>query len=148
MYAIFVEGVILMNIGILDDNQLILDYLTVALGMVSHTVQTYTSSSSLLEAVFSAPIRYPRPHDLLIIDLCLPGNMSGQDVITAVHQRIHPEILPIILMSGASEGRLQEVQASFPYVPILPKPFKLQTLLRVIEKLKPESSFLAESFPV
>ena len=124
-----------MNIGILEDNPAILDFLTTALEMRGHTVYTYTTGASLLAALFDGEgVTSARLYDLVIIDLFLPGSLSGLEVSTAIRQSLDPEF-PLIIISGASQDMLERVQTRLPDVPVLRKPFKMTTLLQVIEDI-------------
>jgi len=127
-----------MNIALLEDNPAILDYMSTALRMAGHTIYTHTDGLSLLAALFrQADVPTPLPYDLLIVDLLLPGNVSGTDAIRRIHQTIPSGSLPIIIVSACSEGELAQVKASFPHVPILRKPFRMSSLLHIIEQLRP-----------
>jgi len=69
----------------------------------------------------------------VIIDLLLPGMLSGAAVIDYLHRTISPETLPIIVISAASENQLEEVRSRFPRVHVLRKPFTIKELLYLIE---------------
>ncbi len=122
-----------MRVGILDDNRAILDYLTTALQLSGHTVCTYTQSSSLLSTLF-ADTKVPSspPYDVLVVDLFLPEEISGVDVIDRCRHTFSPEQLPIIILSGANQQFLRQTSEQFPLIPIVQKPCKLKELLRVM----------------
>lgn len=125
-----------MNIGLLEDNPAILDYMSTALGIAGHNVYTYTDSPSFLATLFHPTgVRSPLPYDLVIVDLLLPGNMSGVEAIHRIRQTIPPQRLPIIIVSACSQDELTQVKARFPHVPILRKPFKINSLLQLIENV-------------
>ena len=73
-------------------------------------------------------------YDLLVIDLYLPGALSGLEVITSIHQHIPPVTLAIILTSATSQIEVPDLQAHLPTVTVLRKPFHLKDLLALIEK--------------
>lgn len=124
-----------MDIGILEDNPAILDFLTTTLEMHGHTVHPYTFGASLLAALFGAAgVTSARPYDLVIIDLLLPGSMSGLEVSTTIRQAHDPEF-PLIIISGASQDILERAQMLLPDVPVLRKPFHITALLQVIEDI-------------
>ena len=126
-----------MNIALLEDNPAIVDYMSTALRMAGHQVYPHTDSLSLLAQLFHhTGIRSPLPYDLVIVDLLLPGTMSGIEAIHRVYQAIPPWILPIIIVSACSQEELAQVKARFPHVPILRKPFKMSSLLHVIENVR------------
>src|SRR5229473_1536115 len=122
-----------MNIGVLEDNPTICEYLKTALEMIGeHHVSIHNQGASLLEKLFaehhsSVPLSY----DLLLVDLRLPGGMSGQEVIAAIQKTIPHDLLSIIVLSAAGADELDYVRTTF-NVPVLRKPFKIQTLLQLI----------------
>lgn len=133
-----------MNIGVLDDNPDITGMLKVALEMKGHAIHVFTSGIQLLDALepffvshesrtFSSLARFP--FDLLIVDLFLPDEMSGIDVITTIEQRLFPSSVPAILITGSGEAQIEQAHAALPAVPILRKPFKLSTLFQIIEQV-------------
>lgn len=122
-----------MKIGILEDDADIADYLKIALDMAGHTVHTYADGSTFLQTLFAAQnVPTPLPYDLLIIDLTLAGTMTGQQVIEALQQNASTQQLPLIVISATSWNTLQDIQARYPQVHVLQKPFRLQTLLHLI----------------
>lgn len=123
-----------MRIGVLEDNTNIHDYLQTALEVAGHTVSTHIEGMSLLEIFFAEQsIQTPLPYDLLIIDLSLPGTLSGLSVISYIRQTFVPEDLPIIVLSAASQNQLEQIHTRYPNIQVLQKPCEIKTLLRLIE---------------
>ncbi len=133
-----------MNIGLLEDNPAILELMQTALEMDGHTISTYTRGQSLLNTLFekyTMPPTLPTslPYDLLIIDLNLPDELSGLEVITSIYQMLTPDVPPIIVVSAASIEQLDQLRASFPMLPVIRKPFALRTLLQTISSVQSKS---------
>ncbi len=127
-----------MNIALLEDNPSILDYLSTALEMVGHSVHTFIECPSLYEALFEeGSPRSPLPFDVLLVDLLLPGDISGLEAIRTIREDPSTRHLPIIIVSACSQNELEEVHKEFPDIPILRKPFKTQALLEQIEAVAP-----------
>jgi DNA-binding response OmpR family regulator len=127
-----------VNIALLEDNPPILDYLSTALEMIGHTVHRFTHSAPLLETLFIGEgVRAPLPYDLALIDLLLPGPISGLETAQRIRQAISPQRLHIIVVSACSQKELEEAQAELPQVPILRKPFKMHELLQIIDQMQP-----------
>jgi two-component system, OmpR family, response regulator len=127
-----------MKIGLLEDNPAILDYMTTALQMAGYSVEAHTTSASLLDSLLTGEdLADPLPYDVVIVDLLLPGNIPGLAAIEDIHRLISPERLPIIIISACSQVELEQVKEKLPDVPVLRKPFKMNTLLQLIEKMKP-----------
>lgn len=127
-----------MNIALLEDNPPILDYLSTALEMHGHTVHTFTDSAPLLETLLPGKHTHASlPYDLAIIDLLLPGPVSGIETIQKIWQALAPYRLPMIVVSACSQKELEEARSSLPQVPILRKPFKMRELTQLINQLQP-----------
>ncbi len=126
-----------MNIGVLEDNPAILDYMTIALEMAGHHVQTFTSSTPLIDRLLTnSEIYGPLPYDVIVVDLLLPGSMSGFEAIKHIQRSIPLSRLPVIIITAGVKEELAHVQAALPDVPILHKPFKMSDLLRLIDDLQ------------
>ena len=131
------EGAV--NIGVLDDNQAILDFIKTALELSGHHVQTYTSSAPFLATLlpgYPQAVSPPFAFDLVIIDLVLQADISGAEVIQRIREKISPEQLPIIVISALGMARLTQVKQQFPDVILLSKPFSIKTLLDIIQHLR------------
>lgn len=124
-----------MHIGIIEDNPAIADLYEIALKMRCHTTASYTTGEAFFERFFSSGEGRVLSYDALIIDLGLPGTMSGQDVISRLAQERTDDPLPFIaVVSGAAESALSSVQTTFPTVTVVQKPVSLAALLRLLEK--------------
>ena len=127
-----------MRIVLVEDNAAVLEYMEMVLQMEGHTVATYQSGTALLQGYASeGKTSAMLPYDLLIVDLWLPGGVSGLDIIIFLRQSFSSEQLPILLISGASPQELEPIKSQFPDLPILRKPFKIGALLDAIEQVKP-----------
>ena len=123
-----------MSIGLLEDNPMLSELITTMLEMAGHTVSTYSDGASCLEHLFAQRGTRKEPLcDLLIVDLNLPGTLSGFDVIAYICHTLHISTLPIIVVSGAGQDSLIQVRNRFPMIPTVQKPFQLQALLDTIE---------------
>lgn len=126
-----------MKIAILEDNPSILDYLSTALEMSGHSITTFTHGAALLHTLFHNSQALPdQPFDLVLVDLLLPGNISGLDTVRTIRRAFPPEQLPIIIVSACSQKELDEAQAMLPGTPMMRKPFKIQELLHLIDAAK------------
>jgi two-component system, OmpR family, phosphate regulon response regulator PhoB len=123
-----------MHIGLLEDNPAIQEYLQTALALNDYRVSIHTFGISLLDALFAGQsVQTSYPYDLVIIDLNLPEDLSGWDVILHIRKTVPPEMLPIIVMSGVEQGQLERLQNIFPDISFIQKPFRLQILLQMLE---------------
>ena len=133
-----------MHIGVLDHHVAILEYLQAMLELVDYTVSQHSASHSLLEALLPGGIvATPLPYDLGILDLCLPGDLSGAEVYRTIRRSIPDECLPILFLTASSDHDIQGVLASLPEdILLVRKPFQRHELLSKISELlnNPHSS--------
>ena len=123
-----------MHIGLLEDNPAIQEYLQKALELHGHRVSIHTRGKSLLDSLFAGKsASTSHPYDLVIIDLNLPGELSGRDVILCMRKAVPPVMLPIVVISGAPEAQLEQLRRLFPDISYIQKPFKLQMLFQMLE---------------
>lgn len=96
-------------------------------GMFEHLGWQVTRATSV-EAALGA-LANGREIDLVFSDVMMPGGKNGLDLVRETRAR-RPN-LPIVLTSGYAESFRREAEAEG--VPMLPKPFNLDTLSAVIE---------------
>ena len=121
-----------MQIGLLEDNPAIATLLSTVLRMAGHSVCPSYDGVSFLAGLFASD---PIPYDLLLVDLYLPGRLSGWEVVSSIRRVIPAEKLPIIVISAASVGELRRFQTSHPDIPVLQKPFGMGRLLEQMKML-------------
>ena len=122
----------MMKIAIVEDNPVIPEVLAAMLRVSGYQSDVFDTGASLLPVLLAED---SPPYDLLILDYLLPGGVSGLDILEAVHQHPSRKTFPIILISAAERGILAQVEAAYPDVPVLRKPFPLRSLLSLIERL-------------
>ncbi len=119
------------NILVVDDEACIRDLFVEFLSMSGHRVDARASGEEALEAVSS------RSYDLLILDLCMKG-MNGLATLARA-RTISPEARALVV-SGAIdrfEAELEDARNNG-VLGVLPKPFDLGTLSKLIETALPE----------
>jgi len=129
-----------VNIGILDDNVAILDFVAATLAMDGHLIFRHTTGESMLNTLF-APSSSPESrvrYDLVILDLLLPGNLSGVDVFLRIRKAFDAEDLPIIVITAVNESTLEQFRRILPDdVPIVRKPFYPRQIRQLVAKMVP-----------
>jgi len=123
-----------MNIGLLEDNAATREWMAIALEFLGHRVYTHTTGASLLEVLSPVPKTTLLPYDLVIVDLNLPGGITGQEVVRRIRSTASTERLPILIISGSDEREIAHVKAQFPSIPLLRKPFRLEALTQFIDQ--------------
>ena len=69
----------------------------------------------------------------------LPGRLTGLDVLHSLRAADSPLAhFPLIVISGAGQTILDEVQTLYPSIPILRKPFRRQELISVLATIHSE----------
>ena len=125
-----------LRIGVLDDSSVILGLIETVLTMDGHRVFKHVSGSSLLNALFPEKSEEQPQYDLVILDLLLPGALSGVDVFFAIRQQFTADVLPIIVITAVDEPTLKQFRHILPDdVPLLHKPFDPRELRRLIAEL-------------
>ena len=128
-----------MNIGIVEDNPSILEVMQTALELAGHTTSTHMQGQSLLNVFLEQDILLEAssfPYDLLIVDLNLPGELSGLEIVNFVYQLFAPDVPPVIVASAADIEQLNSLRHRFPTLPILRKPFAIRTLLQTVSSIQ------------
>ncbi len=122
-----------MKIAVLDDNLAIGEMLQQGLELAGHTVVVYSSPSTFLADIkVTDPKTALAPFDLILVDLLLSEGTSGVEVIHQV-RNIFPD-LPAILISAASPWAIEAAGRALPTVRVLPKPFRIATLLAMLKE--------------
>ena len=123
-----------MKIAVLDDNLIIGEMLQQGLELVGHTVVVYSSPSKFFTDIHAEEAKAPlAPFDSIIVDLLLPEEISGAEVIDQM-RNIFPA-LPAILISAGSSWEIEAARRALPTVRVLRKPFKITILLAMIKEL-------------
>ncbi len=123
-----------MKIGLLENNPETREWMAAALEFLGYRVDIHTTGASLLEALSPISETTLLLYDLIIVDLNLPDGISGQEVVMRIRSTATTERLPILLISDIGEHEIAHVKARFPSIPILRKPFRLQTLIQSIDQ--------------
>lgn len=117
-------------IGVLEDNAAISEFLEAGLKLAGYQVRAFDSPIWFMTYV---GLDDPRPYDLIICDIMLPGSMTGVDVVKKLRES--KPALPAILISGMEWRELNIIQQSLLDVPVLQKPFKFKSLTEQIAAL-------------
>ncbi|MBA4157870.1 MAG: diguanylate cyclase [Gemmatimonadetes bacterium] len=115
-------------IFVADDNPVLLQGLERALTASGYTVETADTGRSILRMLEAAP----STPDLLLLDVMMP-EMSGLDVLRAVHADARWLDLPVVLITAATDGELVVSALQHGAADFLTKPFRLGELLARVE---------------
>lgn len=111
------------RILIVDDDEIMLEGLKIALEEEHHEVITTNDNTTIAKQVSQI---LP---DLILIDYLMPGN-DGAQIISSLKKNEKSRHIPIIMFS-ASKGA-EEIAKEFGANSFLEKPFELDELLRLV----------------
>ena len=115
------------TVFIAEDNPILLQGLGRALTANGYAVSTAEDGPSVLNLLSSSP----RPPDLLLLDVMMPG-MTGFEVLQAVHTEPRWSEVPVMLITAATDETLSTSAMRNGAVDVLIKPFRLNELLERI----------------
>ncbi|MGL1933979.1 MAG: response regulator [Fibrobacterales bacterium] len=122
-----------MKILIMDDDELILTFLSEALTHVGHSVEVAIEG---YEAVckYRSAYELGNPFQLVIMDLTVPGGMGGEEAIKRI-LKINPDVAAII-SSGYSTDLVLANHSAFGFKDVLQKPYSVKELLQVVQTVQ------------
>ena len=118
-------GVIL----VVDDEEIVLDYVARNILKSGYTVVTAASGEDALRAIKEQDIS----PQLLVSDLILPG-MSGFALADTL-RRANPGMKTLLVSSYTSAEYFRQMKVSSPDIPFLQKPFTVDALLQKVQEL-------------
>lgn len=74
-----------------------------------------------------------QPIDLVLCDLMMPG-LNGRELRQAMHEQVGLTHIPIVLISATNQIQPDDTRA---FSAVLRKPFQIEQLLRLVERLLP-----------
>jgi nitrogen-specific signal transduction histidine kinase/ActR/RegA family two-component response regulator len=116
----------------LDDDQTIRMLFKIMLTKMGHRVTiTGTSGEALTE--YAKALASPEPYDLVFVDLTMPGDLPGEEVIRKLRD-IHPAVR-IVVMTGYSTSLVLANHQELGLAGALAKPFDIETLHQLLNML-------------
>lgn len=119
---------------IMDDDESIRMLTGMMFKQLNYEVVATTDGDSALAAHKEA-IREGRAFDLVVMDLTIPGGMGGKEAIRRLRE-VDQTILTIV-SSGYSNDPVMANHADYGFNGVLPKPFTMSDLIRVVRELIP-----------
>ncbi|MEH6358585.1 MAG: PAS domain S-box protein [Pseudomonadales bacterium] len=113
------------RVMVVDDEQMITDYLRELLESEGHQVSAYNSSEKALADFKKSPEKY----DVVITDQTMPGILGVE--LTAEMKEIKAD-LPVILCTGYSELNIEALISGFDDISVMKKPIDRQELMNLI----------------
>ncbi|MGI9534711.1 MAG: hybrid sensor histidine kinase/response regulator, partial [Thermodesulfobacteriota bacterium] len=120
------------NVLIMDDEKVIRETTGAMLKKLGYNVNFSTDGEEALKSYKDA-IKSKRPYDVVILDITIPGGMGGMQAIEKLKD-IDPEIRAIV-SSGYSNSPVMADYKNFGFSGILPKPYTLKQLGKVLNEV-------------
>jgi DNA-binding response OmpR family regulator len=126
------EGKNRIRIGVVEDDSLVSGMLLESLERFGYMPFIFNDGWSFLEALNgNYQTIETKPFDIVLLDILLPGTISGIEVLQYL-SLTRPE-LPLIILSALNKDDLKNIQEQYPKSKILQKPFRLSDLQASIE---------------
>lgn len=131
-----------MHVGLIEDNPEILDLYEVSLHLKGHTFDSFMTGEEFCQRCLTDETEPSvLPYQALLVDLGLPGGVSGREVIERITQKATDDVLPcIIVISGADESALFRLHQAFPQILILRKSVSMSQVIHYLENRSKPSS--------
>lgn len=117
---------------VMDDEEDILDVTVESLDHLGYTADVAVNGEEAIEKYISA-IHQEERYDVLIMDLTIPGGVGGVEALNLL-KSIDPGVKAIV-SSGYSQDAVMSDYKKFGFKGVLPKPFKIEELSQVLEKV-------------
>ena len=121
---------------VMDDEEIICDLVREALSPLGLEVDAKHESGQAV-AAYQKALDEHQPYDLVILDLTLPGDLGGQEVMQQL-KRIHPEVKAIV-SSGYANTPIMSDHKSYGFAGMLPKPYRITELVTTVQRILNEN---------
>jgi signal transduction histidine kinase len=116
-----------LHILLVEDNNDVAEAEEAVLSVMGHNVHRAANAAQALEFLSSG-----NRFDCVISDIQMPGELNGSDLARTI-RTTYPQ-LPVVLITGYAEELDRARQTGFP---VLPKPFSIEMLAKILGKLCP-----------
>ena len=121
-----------LRVLVMDDEEPIRQIIQTTLGMFNHEVVCTADGEAFL-AAHAAAKAAGQPFDVAVLDLTIPGGMGGKEAIRSLRER--DKSIRAIVSSGYSTDPVMAKCAEYGFDAVLPKPYKVSDLLRLVRQL-------------
>ncbi|MBA2682048.1 MAG: response regulator [Ktedonobacteraceae bacterium] len=111
-------------IALIEDTPTVAQLITFILEKQGYHIQHFLDGAAFFGTIQDTA------YNLVLVDLNLPGNVTGLQVIMSLREMM-PHV-PIIIVSGASKSLLASVHTLYPTLVIIRKPFKTRELIQEV----------------
>jgi PAS domain S-box-containing protein len=118
---------------VMDDEEPIRQLITIMLRMLNCDVVSTEDGEAALAAHAEA-LAAGQPFDIVVMDLTIPGGMGGKETIRRLREK--DTTIRAIVSSGYSNDPVMANYADYGFDAVLPKPYALRELRRVVESVR------------
>ncbi len=122
-----------LRVLVMDDEEPIRHLIQAVLTMQKHEVVCTADGDAFLAAHAEATAA-GRPFDLAVLDLTIPGGMGGKEAIRNLRER--DQNIRAIVSSGYSTDPVMAQCAEYGFDAVLPKPYQVRELIRIVQQLQ------------
>ena len=116
----------------MDDEEMILNLGSEMLSVLGFEVETASDSSEAIR-LYQSSMRSGTPFDAVILDLMVAGGAGGKETVKMI-QGINPSVRAIVC-SGYSNDPVMSRHSDYGFAGILPKPFRMEDLSKVLRQV-------------
>ena len=120
------------KILLIDDEQMIRKSASAVLGRLGFEVESAKDGSEGIR-LHEEAVKAERPFDAVIMDLTIPGGMSGEETLREL-KRICPEV-KVVVSSGYSNDSILSLYREYGFSAAVPKPWSLEELTDTLRRL-------------
>ncbi len=120
------------KILLMDDEQIILDVTLEVLQFLGYEVQFARDGVEAI-ALYTREMAAGVPFDVVILDLSVPEGMGGREAIKKLIE-VDPDVKAIVSSGYATDPCVQD-SATYGFVGILAKPYKINDMKILLEEL-------------
>jgi PAS domain S-box-containing protein len=121
-----------IRVLVMDDQEMILELVKDVLAESGFEVEVSRTGEEAVEHYRKA-LSLGRAYQVVIMDLTVPGGMGGKEALGQIKE-IDPEVRAIV-SSGYSNDPITSHYREYGFKAVLPKPFDIDELVRVVEQL-------------
>jgi PAS domain S-box-containing protein len=121
----------------MDDDRMLREMAGEMLEMLGYEAEFVENGAEAIE-MYREALKDGKPYDAVILDLTIPGGMGGKETIKKLLELDHQ--LKAVVSSGYSDDPVMSNHRKYGFKCVMPKPFDLNTLGRVLnDVLKAEN---------
>lgn len=125
------------TILVMDDEKMIREILVYSLGKMGFAVTATKEGSEIVKA-YEKALASNKPYDLVIMDLTVPGGMSGKQAIEELC-KLDPNV-KAIASSGYSTDPIMSNYKKYGFCGVISKPYDIHELNKVVHRVLTNSS--------